>query len=484
MLKNLFADDGKSPPKKTKVHDTANFNMSSLFVPERREGNGGASAAKKQNTMQQKAARPAKKPQTLEPECKKRLFKRSMREFVCALIDATKFKSYVQGTKVSRWVEGNQQIVYLNMNENFKIQEDKYFKEESKDAFRALAIEFIEKSEFSMKCSLKGEDFSLAKALKQTKVCLESIVAIDFEELVAHGLVTLDFDWKCPNGCCDKKMAFCDHEDDCYVYCHKPFCSLCTKQVEGFELDGDTHAGYCEIHNNKKNNAEMDDIVRVRALHNKRKAKLENMENIREERMQIFKKKETSARYVDGRIDKEQGFKKLGLDHKTKRPLTLDELETICVVYGPEHDRKKKINPDPLPKKQEPTITFNFEKMNAAAVQEKMKGMLTDAEDELKKHSTNLPKVEKMLDDAHHFFITGRNIVSQEDFASLNQDMKKHETALYLKFNPPEAGVVEESDDDEKYGSGLDNNEESDDDPEGRDIDLLATLMKDSDDEE
>ncbi len=498
MLKNLFADDRKPPPPpKKEVPDTGNFSLSSLFTPVRREGNGVASATKQQKTLaspiskkplrdaihKQKQARVAKKPQTLEPECKARLYKRSVREFVCELIDATKFKSHKQGTKVSRWMEENENEVYMYLNNNFKMQEDKFFKEESKDAFRTLAIEFIKKSEFSMKLSTGVEDFSLAKALKQKKVELESLVAINFEELVAHGLVQLDMDCKCPNGCCDKKMAFCDYEDGDHVYCNKPVCTLCTKQVEGFEVDDDTHACFCEVHMNDMNRAEMDEIVRVRTLYNKRKAKLAMLEDIREERLQTFKKKETSARYADGRIDKGEAFEKLGLDRKTKRALTLDELERICIVYGPDHDRKKKINPDPVPKVA-PTIKFNKKKMNGAAVQEKLKVMLTEAEDELNKHSTDLPKIEKMLNTAHDFFIKGRSTLSKEDLDSLNQDMRKREDSLYEKINPPEAGVAEESDDDEKYGSGIEDNPESDDDPEGRDINLLDTLMRDSDVEE
>jgi hypothetical protein len=465
-LKAMIADDPPKKPKcahtKKRVPDSEHSCLSNLLAQIRREGEGGVSATKKQKT--------------LEPKCKtttKERFKKARWECVKDVIDRTTFEKLTEEQEVGELLEINQQKVFESMTEK---QKTTFFKEESSGSFRMLAKEFITFSELRLKCQFKDEQYSLTEAMENED--LVAYVAAHFEQLVKHGLVDLDEAWRCPEGCDCIHKRYCDREEiDPETLegdaCCKPVCSFCHPQKEAFDL--------CEQHNTTKEKAKMEKVFADRAKHAKREDKLRAYAEMRKLCVENFKTKTQDPWYV-GKIDKKALFRKLNIPENTKRQYTAAEARMGAVAYGPEQDMKTMIRFGVLPEKEVPTITFNRKKMNGTDVQAGVKDHLTEAENALNLDSPDLDNVDKLLDSAQDLLIAGKNILLNEDFVSLNKYMKTLETSVYNKRNPPKPGVVEEPSDDEKYGSGLEDDEEEEDGLEEHDLNLLD-MIQDSDDE-
>jgi len=445
-------------------------------------------SSKRQKTLQ------PKRQETLEPPCnssKKYTFAKGLSLCIKAALDTTKFVKMTEGQDYSENIEENEVEVFLKLKNADKA---KYFKQEDVESFRKLADHFLRKQNFCFQQQFQDKKFSLEDVMKEEigDLDLVAFVASHFEELVENGVADendADIAWRCPMGHHDKHKRHCDAEainaETCEgPKCCAPLCIECNPQEQTFDL--------CPKCNTPAVVAEMTTIFAGRVKHARRQGKLDDRRDLREAVVKEYNDKVPHPFYCS--LNKKEVFAKIGEDVNAKRPYTKEEAFRAAECYGPAHDLKGKIKYGALPPIPEKTIRYDREKtlMNAADMKKRLLDKLKLLNDELNKKSPELDEVDKALDTLERLLTKGRYIMLPADFDLCNAELQTCSNLAHDKRFPPEAGAVDDEED-EVYGSGIEDDEEEEDGNDEHDLQNeklkkndeldLMKLLESSDDE-
>jgi hypothetical protein len=435
------------------------------------------------------------KRQRLEPPCnstKQYKFRKGLSMCIKAALDTTKFVKIGEGQDFSENIEANEVEVFLKLKNADKA---KYFKQEDVESFRKLAEHFLRKQNFCLQTQFHDDNFCLEDEMKEEigDLDLVAIVAAHFEQLVENGVADeddADVAWRCPMGHHDQSKRHCDAEAINAETlegpkCCAPLCIECNPQMQAFDL--------CAKCNTPLVVTEMTTIFEGRDKHARRQGKLDERRDLREAVVKEFNEKVPHPFYCS--LNKKAVFSKIGVDVDTKRPYTKDEAFRAAECYGPAHDIKGKIKKGALPPILEKTIKYNREKtaMNGAAVKTRLLDKLKLLTEELMKVSPKLKEIDAALDDMQDLLIKGWPIMLPADVDLCNAELQTCSDLAHVTRHPPEPGVVADEEE-EVYGSGIEDDEEEEDGNDEHDLQNeklkekdeldLMKLLESSDDEE
>jgi hypothetical protein len=443
------------------------------------------------------------KRQRLEPPCnstKKYSFAMGLSVCIKVALDTTKFVKMTEGQTYSENIEENEVAHFLALKNEDKA---KYFKREDVPSFSKLAEHFLRKMNICLQQQFHDDTFCLEDVMKEEieDVDLAASVAAQFEQLVENGVADeddADIAWTCPQGHHAKWKRHCDAEAINAETlegpkCCAPLCIECNPQMQTFDL--------CPKCNTPVVVAEMTTIFEGREKHARRQGKLDDRRDLREVVVKEYNDKVPHPFYCA--LKKAEVFAKNGVPVGTKRPYTKAEAFRAAECYGPAHDLKAKIKKGALPPIPEQTIKYNREKtaMNGAAVKKRLLDKLKLLTDELMKVSpkldevdaAKLDKVDAALDDAERLLTKGRTIMLPADVDLCNAELQACSDLAHVTRNPPEPGAVADEEE-EVYGSGIEDDEEEEDGNDEHDLQNeklkeqdeldLMKLLESSDDEE